>query len=218
LSSIPARLPADPTKDVSRSTVPARARVELPADVIRAVRDGDPAAMSELFSWIRPPLVRYCRARITPRSGHGSADDVAQDICIAVLHGLPTFVGGPQEILRWVYGIAAHKVVDYYRRSGRDKSEPTERLPSREDSSAGPEELAMRGEQRAVVQSLLDMLSPTQREVLTLRVVVGLSSADTAAVTGLSASSVRVTQHRALNRLRRHLALDQGQPRKHRRE
>jgi RNA polymerase sigma-70 factor (ECF subfamily) len=173
--------------------------------VVLAALTGDPVAVSRLFGWIRPVVVRYCRARITPRSGHGGADDVAQDICLAVLHGLPTFVGEPHEVLRWVYGIAAHKVIDYYRRGGRDKSDPTEDAPSRADPNAGPEELAMRGEQRAQVQALLAILTPAQREVLTLRIVVGLSSIDTAAITGMSASAVRVTQHRALNRLRRHL-------------
>jgi RNA polymerase sigma-70 factor, ECF subfamily len=192
----------------------ARAIADLPSDVVLAALTGDPAAVSTLFGWLRPAVVRYCRARITPRSGHVGADDVAQDVCIAVLCGLPTFVGGPREILPWVYGIAAHKVVDYHRRSGRDKSDPIELVPNRADPRSGPEELAMRGEQRAMVQALLATLTPTQREVLTLRIVVGLSSADTAAITGLSPASVRVTQHRALNRLRHHLAhyghLDEG--------
>ena len=98
--------------------------------------------------------------------------------------GLPTFVGGPHEILRWTYGIAAHRVADHLR-SGRDRSDPTE--------------------QRIAVHALLNTLTPTEREVLTMRIIVGLSCADTAAVTGLSARSVRITQHRALNRLRHHL-------------
>jgi RNA polymerase sigma-70 factor (ECF subfamily) len=55
------------------------------------------------------------------------------------------------------------------------------------------------------VHALLYTLTPIEREVLTMRIIVGLSSADTAAVMGLSARSVRITQHRALNRLRHHL-------------
>ena len=104
-----------------------------------------------------------------------------------------------------MYGIAAHKVIDYYRRSGRDRSDPTEHPPSRADPRAGPEELAMRDERHATTRALLAILTPIQREILTLRIIIGLSSTDTAAITGMSASAVRVTQHRALNRLRRHL-------------
>jgi RNA polymerase sigma-70 factor, ECF subfamily len=205
LPSLPARSPSDPTADVSGAVVAARAGGELSAGMIRAALTGDPVAVSGLCSQIRPALVRYCRARINPRSGHGSADDVAQDICIAVLRGLPAFGGGPHEVMRWVYGIAAHKVIDYYRSSSRDRSDPTEDLPSRMDPRAGPEELAMRGEQDAQVRALLALLTPAQQEILTLRLIVGLSSVETAAVTGMSATAVRVTQHRALNRLRGHL-------------
>jgi RNA polymerase sigma-70 factor (ECF subfamily) len=187
---------------VSGKATSERAGADLPAELIAAALTGDPDAVSRLFSQIRPALVRYCRARITPRSGHGGADDVAQDICVAVLRGLPTFAGRPDEIRSWVYGIAAHKIIDYYRRSGRDMSDPAEHPPNWADPRAGPEELAIHGERRAVVQALLAKLNPVQREILTLRIIVGLSSADTAAVTGMTATAVRVTQHRALNRIR----------------
>jgi len=51
----------------------------------------------------------------------------------------------------------------------------------------------------------LAALTEGQREILWLRVVVGLSAEETAAVVGGTPEQVRVTQHRALNRLRREL-------------
>lgn len=150
-------------------------------------------------------LIRYCRSRITAHAAHGSADDLAQDICVAVLRGLPTFTGEPHTILPWVYGIAAHKVIDHNRRMRRDQSNPTENIPIEADPHPGPEELALRGEQGAIVWALLARLKPIQRKVLTLRLIVGLSSAEVASVTGLSATAVRATQHRAVHHLRRRL-------------
>lgn len=182
---------------------PTRAVAGLTPDLVAAAQIGDPAAVSRLLGCLRPALVRYCRARIAPRAGHDGADDVAHEICIAVLRGLPKFQGEPHAVVRWVYGIAAHKVIDHYRRSGRDLSNPTEDIPAQVDPRAGPEEMALRGEQRTVVRSLLALLTPIQREVLILRIVVGLSSTETSELTGLSAPAVRVTQHRALNILRR---------------
>ncbi len=205
MPSLPVRSSLDTTGDVSGGVGSARVGADLPPEVISAAQNGDPAAVSMLFSQIRPALVRYCRARITPRSGHGSADDVARDICVAVLQGLPSFAGEPHDVRAWVYGIAAYKIIDYYRRSGPDKSDPAEHMPSRVDPRAGTEELVMRGERRAAVQALLARLTPVEQEILTLRIIVGLSSADTAAVTGMSVTAVRVAQHRALHRLRRHL-------------
>jgi DNA-directed RNA polymerase specialized sigma24 family protein len=54
----------------------------------------------------------------------------------------------------------------------------------------------------------LAALTDRQREVLRLRVVVGLSVEATASVLGTTPELVRVTQHRALNRLRRALGID----------
>ena len=50
---------------------------------------GERDAVATLFTWIRPAIVRYCRSRIG-RSGsaYSSADDVAQEICVAVLGAL----------------------------------------------------------------------------------------------------------------------------------
>ncbi|MDN5857446.1 MAG: hypothetical protein L0H84_02380, partial [Pseudonocardia sp.] len=53
---------------------------------------------------------------------------------------------------------------------------------------------------------LRDLLTPRQGEVLVLRGAVGLSAEETAAIVGSTPGAVRVTQHRALNRLRAELA------------
>jgi RNA polymerase sigma-70 factor, ECF subfamily len=45
-----------------------------------------------------------------------------------------------------------------------------------------------------------------QREILTLRVAVGMSTDETAAALGMSTGAVRVAQHRALTRLRAMIA------------
>lgn len=53
---------------------------------------------------------------------------------------------------------------------------------------------------------LLALLSDTQREVLRLRVVHGLSAQQTAAVLGSTPAAIKLTQHRALEVLRDALA------------
>src|SRR3981081_4208752 len=55
----------------------------------RAAR-GQAAAIEALLEQIRPMVVRYCRARLGQISGHYHvADDVAQEVCIAVVYALP---------------------------------------------------------------------------------------------------------------------------------
>jgi RNA polymerase sigma-70 factor (ECF subfamily) len=66
----------------------------------------------------------------------------------------------------------------------------------------GPEHIALTAELNSRLGDLLTVLTERQREVLVLRVAVGLSAEETAASVGSTPGAVRVTQHRALARLR----------------
>jgi RNA polymerase sigma-70 factor (ECF subfamily) len=68
-----------------------------------------------------------------------------------------------------------------------------------------PVQAALRNERRQRVRALLDRLAGTDREVLVLRFLERLSTAETAAVLGISPGAVRLRLMRALERLRQHL-------------
>jgi RNA polymerase sigma-70 factor (ECF subfamily) len=75
-------------------------------------------------------------------------------------------------------------------------------VPDEPELDAGPEQRAMREETTARLSELLQVLPVKQREILVLRVVVGLSAEETADAVGSTPGAVRVAQHRALTRLR----------------
>ncbi|GBE65822.1 ECF RNA polymerase sigma factor SigD [Mycobacterium sp. MFM001] len=164
---------------------------------------GDRDALREVVETIRPIVVRYCRARVgTIERGGLSADDVAQEVCLAAITALPRYRDRGRPFLAFVYGIAAHKVADAHRAAGRDLSYPAETLPERRSADAGPEEMAIEADSVTRMKELLEVLPDKQREILILRVVVGLSAEETATAVGTSAGAVRVAQHRALARLK----------------
>ena len=138
---------------------------------------------------------------MTERSGL-SADDVAQEVCLAAMTALPRYRDQGRPFLAFVYGIAAHKVADAHRALGRNRAEPTDALPERVAADPGPEQLAIEAESSARMAALLSVLPEKQREILILRVVVGLSAEETAEAIDSSPGAVRVAQHRALARLR----------------
>ncbi|MGW6446171.1 sigma-70 family RNA polymerase sigma factor [Lentzea sp. NPDC055074] len=170
--------------------------------VARAVA-GDRAAIERLLGTIRPLIVRYCRARV---GSFASADDVAQDVCLAVLTSLPSYRDQGRPFLAFVYGIAAHKVADSFRSFSRNKAEAVSELPESMDTAAGPEQRAMQGELSDQMATLLRVLPEKQREIVVLRVMVGLSAEETAEAVGSTPGAVRVAQHRALSRLRKELS------------
>ena len=166
-----------------------------------AVR-GQPDAIESLLEQVRPMVVRYCRARLGRISGHYHiADDVAQEVCIAVLAALPRYRDMGRPFASFVFGIASHKVADAVRSATRS-AVPTEDLPDGPDEHPGPEEMAVAYIEAQRARDLLARLPGHLRELLVLRVVAGLSAEETGNVLGMSAGAVRVAQHRALARLR----------------
>lgn len=178
----------------------------LDAAVAQAVA-GSRDALREVVEIIRPIVLRYVRARIgtTERSGL-SADDVAQEVCLAAIQALPRYQDQGRPFLAFVYGIASHKVADAHRAAARNKSDPTDVVPERYSLDAGPEQMAIQSDSAARMNKLLAVLPDKQREILTLRIVVGLSAEETAEAVGSTPGAVRVAQHRALARLKSEIA------------
>jgi RNA polymerase sigma-70 factor, ECF subfamily len=163
---------------------------------------GDRQALEFLLARIRPMVVQYCRARIgLGMLGSQSAEDIAQDTLFAVVGALERW-RPEKRVMSFVYGIASNKVVDAYRAAGRDRSVPTEVVPDEPDVEHGPEQAALHGGVVAELRELLDQLPEQHREILVLRVALGLSAVETAAAVGSTSGAVRVTQHRALAKLR----------------
>jgi len=176
----------------------------LSAELVNQAVHGDRRAADQLLRHLRPLVVKYCRARVG-RSAT-TADDVAQDVCLAVLTALPNYREQGRPFLAFVYGIAAHKVADAHRAMARNRAEPTAEVPDGPSRLDGPEEFALRGELSGTMGKLLRLLPEKQREILVLRVVVGLSAEETAEAVGSTPGAVRVAQHRALGRLRKEIA------------
>jgi RNA polymerase sigma-70 factor (ECF subfamily) len=121
---------------------------------------------------------------------------------LAAITALPRYKDQGRPFLAFVYGIAAHKVADAHRAVARNRAEPTDEIPERASVDASPEQMALDADSAARMTELLNVLPAKQREILILRVVVGLSAEETAEAVGSSPGAVRVAQHRALTRLR----------------
>jgi RNA polymerase sigma-70 factor, ECF subfamily len=171
---------------------------DLTADAV----GGQPAAIESLLRQIRPMVLRYCRARLGRISGHyQAADDVAQEVCIALLSALPRYRDMGRPFASFVFGIASHKVADAMR-SASSLAIPTEDLPDEADDRPGPEETAVAYLEAERVRKLLTRLPAQQRELIVLRVLAGMTAQETGNELGMTPGAVRVAQHRALTRLR----------------
>jgi len=195
------RVAAGSRADAARAATSSRADGAGLRDLTSRAARGQPAAIESLLEHIRPMIVRYCRARLGRVAGHHVADDVAQEVCIAVLSALPRYRDMGRPFASFVFGIASHKVADAMRSAAR-LAVPTEVLPDGPDEQPGPEETVVAYLEAQRARALLARLPGHLRELVILRVVTGLSAEETGNVLGMSPGAVRVAQHRALARLR----------------
>lgn len=186
----PHAVPAAPTKDLR--------------DLVHKARTGDRQAREDLLATVLQIALRYARARLgTYPAAAEIAKDVAQEVGMGVLTALPTYDDRGVPFEAFVYRLAARKVADAQRAHARG--------PVPADHSASPvfdshvasaESDVVHRDEASRAWALLETLSERHREILVLRVGVGLSAAETADALGMTPGSVRVAQHRALNELR----------------
>lgn len=172
---------------------------------------GNRAALEEFLRRIKGPVVRFCRSKLVGSTGTLTADDVAQEVLMAVCEALPRYRPDGSSVMAFIFGIARYKLVDAFRASGRNHSVPSDTLPENADPEPGPELAAVLSTEVVRLRAALDKLLPHHREVLGLRVAMGYSGAEVATLLGTTPGAVRVTQHRALAKLRTILA-DQSAP------
>ncbi len=120
---------------------------------------------------------------------------------MAVLTALPTYEDRGYPFEAFVYSIAARKVADA-QRGILGGATPVAEVPDSVDEAAAPEAAVLLRDDVSRVFHLMARLPEAQREILTLRVAMGLSTAETAAALGMTEGAIRVAQHRALTKLR----------------
>lgn len=184
---------------------PTTTQEPLRSLAVRA-QQGDRAAVDELMGAVSQLAQRYARARLGGFAGaRDAADDAAQEVCMAVLTSLPKYTDRGLPFEAFVYRIASNNLADVQRGVLRS-AVPTDDVPDREDPGVGPEDQAVILDQAGRMRELLERLSPQHREIVTLRVAVGMSAEETAQALGMTPGAVRVAQHRALARLRKMVA------------
>lgn len=183
---------------------PTQASLALSA-LAQAARSHDQGAMEQFMARVRQIALRYARARLGSFGAVDLAQDVAQEVCVAVLSALPTYTDRGAPFEAFVYAVSSNKVRDVQRSLSRSP-QPVAETPDTVDERPGPEADAIARDDLQTVYALLADLPEAQREILVLRVAVGLSADETAAAMGMTPGAVRVAQHRALTALRRRVA------------
>jgi RNA polymerase sigma-70 factor (ECF subfamily) len=123
------------------------------------------------------------------------------------MEALPAYVDTGTPFKAWLYRIAHARVVDYYRRQEvRRTTSLDDGLMA--DGESDPGELIAYRDDAHRIWSVLPHLTDEQQQVVSLRFIAGLSTAEVADVLDKTEGAIRALQHRALASLRRLLEIE----------
>jgi RNA polymerase sigma-70 factor (ECF subfamily) len=175
-------------------------REERWAGAMRAERQGDAAAYESLLAEIAKTLRALIRGRLS-RLGVNAheTEDILQEVLMG-LHTVRHRWDPDRPFLPWLHAIARYKLSDAVRRRRREARYRCDlTLEEWSDVLAAPHEDPDR--ELVDLDRHLDELSTAQREVVRSLALEGASVRETAQKFNTSEGAVRVTLHRALQRL-----------------
>lgn len=190
--------------------------------LVAALRARDERAFEWLLDRYRSPLLRLARQHVP---SNAVAEEVVQDAFLAVFQGIDRFEAR-SSLKTWLYrivlnlartrGVREHRSLpfsaaapgqddrsvetEWFVDTQRDQERHWRSSPKRWEGV--PEDRAIAAEIRDVLEAALATLPAAQRDVVVMRDVLGVSSAEVCNALDLTETNQRVLLHRARARLR----------------
>jgi RNA polymerase sigma-70 factor (ECF subfamily) len=172
---------------------------ETDLELISRWKAGDSRAATRLVGRHSQALARFA-ASAGEREG---IEELVQDTFVRAFASLDSF-RGESSLRTWLFTIERRLMLDR-RRAERRSRETVPVQESDQVSEYGALDSMIADEAQDRVRRSLDALSPTQREVFTLRVQQGLSYKEIAEVVGSTEGAARVHYHNAIQTVKEFL-------------
>ncbi len=168
-----------------------------PVETIDKAKAGDKDALSRLWSLLNPGLVRYLASL-----GCKFAEDIASESWISLANVLPRFQGELPSLQGLLFQIARARLYDQLRKDYRRPKQVLKVVDEstiREQVYPGPESFL--DESSSQILEWLSQIPTSQAEVVSLRVIVGMSHFEISQIIGKSQGAVRILFFRGLENL-----------------
>ena len=190
----------DNRRDWVKTLCPMQPDSNLEALMAR-YQEGDFAAATALIHCLSPQLHRFFIVQAASRS---DADDLLQETWLRIHKVRHTYRPG-KPVLPWFYAIARHVRVDHYRKAVRTSSREQRFEEISEAAAVGGASRGASGGTPAGAGDLEALLAPlpeSQREVIEMLKVAGMSLEEVARATSSTVGAVKQKAHRAYEKLR----------------
>jgi RNA polymerase sigma-70 factor, ECF subfamily len=184
-----------PTMNRTTDITAAQAKESRLRALFVSGQTGNAAAYRQFLTELGAHLRGFLRRRLQADSA--DIEDLVQEVLLAVHNGRHTY--RPEEPLTaWIHAIARYKLTDYFRARSRHDA-LNDPLDDASELLAAPD--LEPAQARRDLGKLLEQLPERQRLPIMHVKLEGLSVTETAKLTGLSESAVKVGVHRGLKAL-----------------
>lgn len=170
-------------------------------EFLQSAKIGDKKAIPALYDLHYQAVYRYIFYRV---SDQATAEDLAAEVFIRMIRGLPGFRDRGKPLLAWLYTIARNLVVDHHRSAGNATGIPINEQTIR-DHQPGPDQQLQNRQVEECFQKSLEKLPESQRLILIYRFVEEYSTSRILKLLDKSDRAVRSLQHRALRSMEKAL-------------
>jgi len=173
--------------------------------LVQRFQAGDSSAFDELMEKYKKRMFSYVYKSV---KNWEDTEDLVQEIFVKVFQALSRWEP-KAKFSTWLYTIAHNVCIDFHRANSRkgpsysiDDEDIIHGMPPVDDVYSDPEKVAIEKEIRDRIQEALEQLSGRQKEVFVLYHYQGLKVREIAEVLGLAEGTVKIHQHRAMEKLR----------------
>ena len=137
------------------------------------------------------PLVKGTVIKVLgPLRNDGLIDECVNDSFLSVWQHADSFRGTPEDFRKWIYAIARFKAIDAYRKQIRQQAQVVGDAKLDILQAVSAEQELLLAEEQAEVMQLLHQLSDTDRDIFTMKYLLGMRTEDIAAKLGLTRTAV----------------------------
>lgn len=178
-------------------------------DLIRQAKSGDHRAFEALYDHHYQPVYTYIYYRVGQRE---LAEDLTSDVFERMVSKIDSWQPGDKPFIAWLYTIAGNLVRNDIKRHKRitwlSLEDHDSKNPLAEESEAGlMAQISKSLQSQQIIQSI-NKLTEDQRQVVILRFIQGLPTAEVAQKLGKPETSIKALQRRAIGALRRVLEVE----------
>ncbi len=171
-------------------------------ELVQKAKGGDQGAFGEIYDLFADKIFRFIKIKVHDQQ---TAEDILQESFIKAWRALKNLKMENLNFSAWLYAIARNTINDFYRKQYRmpemEELEETTAIAAGATVNGAEVEI----DHKFLAQEMgkcFDKLPAQYKEILEMRFIQDFTTDETASILGKTNLSVRLSQHRALKKLK----------------